>query len=59
MGHLKQPVLAIRPEEVPGLRPTTALFLNQAAKNPDIGLKGKKGFPHQQAQGRRGDQQGE
>ena len=29
---------------MPGLRPTTALFLNQAAKNPEFGLKGKKDF---------------
>ena len=29
---------------MPGLRPTTALLLNQAAKNPEFGLKGKKDF---------------
>ena len=37
-------MLAIRPEEVPTLRPSTILYINEAAKNSDIGLKGKKEF---------------
>ena len=40
----KKQMLAIRPEAVPSLRPTTILYINQAAKNGDIGLKGRTEF---------------
>ena len=40
----KKQMLAIRPEIVPSLRPSTILYINQAAKNGDIGLKGRTEF---------------
>ena len=40
----KKQMLAIRPEVVPSLRPSTILYINQAAKNDDIGLKGRTEF---------------
>ena len=42
--HLKQQVLAIRPEGVLLLRPSSIRFINDAVKNQELGLKGKKEF---------------
>ena len=44
MSYIKQQVLAVRPEAVPSLRPSTIQYIAQAAKKVDIGLKGKKDF---------------
>lgn len=44
MFSQKKQMLAIRPEAVPSLRPSTILYINQVAKNSDIGLKGRTEF---------------
>lgn len=40
----KQQVLAIRPEGMPSLRPSSISFVNRATKSEEFGLKGKKEF---------------
>ena len=44
MFSCKQQMLAIRPEAVPSLRPSTVLYISQAVKSGDVGLKGRTDF---------------
>ena len=42
--HNKQQVLAIRPEEVPSLRPATIHYITKAVKDANIGVSDRKDF---------------
>ena len=44
VSHLKHQVLAIRPECVPSIRPSTIHFIEKCAKDVDHGGRAKKEF---------------
>ena len=44
MQHNRLKAMAIRPEKVPGLRPSTLTFIKKSVCNRDVGLASRKDF---------------